>query len=304
VSSAPDASGGSPRQALWVGIACYLIWGLTPVLFIAMARAGASAWEIVGERAAWAAPWAGLLVILTGRGAQALAVFTRPRLLGLLAISAVMIGGGWIVYVSAVTSGHNLEAALGYYITPLLNMAVGALFFRDRIDRLGMIAIVLAGVGVVVQAVAIGRAPFIALYLAVSFWAYGLIRRQVDADAQTGLLVECLLMAGPGLIFVIWLHHTGGGVFGRGLTGSLLLLTAGPATVATLALFTWTARRLPLSSLGFLQFLSPTMGFFVGLANGERMTPLIGLSFAFIWAGCVAFIIGAWRASRRLQSAA
>jgi chloramphenicol-sensitive protein RarD len=284
-----------------VGIGCYLIWGLTPALFIAISRAGASAWEIVGERATWAAPWAALLVLVTGRGAAARAAFRRPRLLGLLAISAVMIGGGWIVYVWAVTTGHNLEAALGYYIAPLLNMAVGALFFRERITPIGAAAIALATIGVALQAMALGHPPLIALFLAVSFWAYGLIRRQVDADAQTGLLVECLLMAGPGLLYVLWLHHVGGGVFGRSLRGSLLLMTAGPATVATLALFTWTARRLPLSTFGFLQFLSPTVGFLVGLANGERMTPLIGLSFAFIWAGSAAFVLGAWRASRRLQ---
>jgi len=139
-----------------------------------------------------------------------------------------------------------------------------------------------------------------ALFLAFAFWGYGLIRKRIDADAQTGLFVECLLMAGPGLAYVIWLHHAGGGIFGRSLGGSLLMAVAGPATVVPLALFAWTARRLPFSTIGFLQFIGPTIGFSVGIANGERLTPLTAVSFVFIWAGVAAFIFGVWRASRRL----
>jgi len=304
VTSGLAARDASSRSALLTGVGCYLLWGLTPVLFLVMGRAGASSWEILAQRAMWSAPWAGLLVLLGRQGGQVCAVLGQPRIVGLLALSALMIGSGWAVYVWSVNHGRNLEASLGYYITPLLNMAVGALIFRERIDRIGATAITLAVVGVGLQTAALGHPPLIAMFLALTFWGYGLIRKQVAADAQTGLFVECLLMAGPGLAYVIWLHHIGGGVFGRTAGSSLLMMTAGPATVAPLALFAWTARRLPFSTFGFLQFIAPTIGFVVGIANGERLTELGIVSFLFIWAGAATFIFGAWRASKRLQSEA
>lgn len=297
----PPTSGGAARQALIAGVLCYLFWGAMPVLFITMGRAGATSWEILAHRALWSAPWAGLLVLLAAQGPQVRKVLSSPRRLALLALSAAMISSGWAVYVWSVNNGRNLEASLGYYVTPLLNMAAGAVFFRERIDRFGATAIALAAVGVAVQTAALGHLPVIALYLAATFWGYGLIRRQIDVDAQTGLFVECLLMVVPGLAYVVWLHHAGGGVFGRTPSHTLLMLTTGPATVAPLALFAWTARRLPFATMGFLQFISPTIGFMVGLAMGERLNPLGLFSFVFIWAGAAVYVVGAWRASMRLQ---
>ena len=295
------SAGGSARQALIAGVACYLLWGAMPILFIVMGRAGATPWEILAHRAVWSAPWAGVLVLLAGQGPQVAKVFSSPRRIALLATSAAMISSGWAVYVWSVNNGRNLEASLGYYITPLLNMAAGAIFFRERIDRFGAAAIALAAAGVVLQTVALGHLPIIALYLAAAFWGYGLIRRQIDVDAQTGLFVECVLMVVPGVAYVLWLHHAGGGVFARDAGHSLLMLTTGPATVAPLALFAWTARRLPFATIGFLQFISPTIGFMVGLAVGERLNPLGVVSFGFIWAGAAVYVAGALRASMRLQ---
>ncbi|HEY1447896.1 MAG TPA: EamA family transporter RarD [Caulobacteraceae bacterium] len=299
----PGTSGGVARQALVAGFFCYLIWGAIPILFIVMGRAGASPWEILAQRALWSAPWAGLLVVLAGQGAQVRKVFASPRRLALLTVSAAMISSGWAVYVWSVNNGRNIEASLGYYVTPLLNMAAGAAFFRERIDRFGMVAIALAATGVALQWAALGHLPIIALYLAATFWGYGLIRRQIDIDAQTGLFVECLLMVAPGLAYVIWLHHSGGGVFTRTTGQTLLMLTAGPATVAPLALFAWTARRLPFATIGFLQFISPTIGFMVGLVMGERLNGMGVASFAFIWTGAAVYVAGAWRASMRMQVA-
>ncbi|MBA3812697.1 MAG: EamA family transporter RarD [Caulobacteraceae bacterium] len=297
----PPAPGGPNRQALIAGLACYLIWGGLPALFIVMSRAGASPWEILGQRALWSAPWAALLVALAGQGGQVRRLFAKPRVLGLLCLSTALIALNWAVFVWAVSRGRNLEASLGYYITPLLNMAAGAVLFRERIDRFGAAAIALAVIGVVLQTLALGHPPVISLVLALAFWSYGLIRRRVDADAQAGLFVECLLMAVPGIAFVLWLHHSGGGVFGRSVGKTLLMATAGPATVIPLALFAWAARRLTFSTIGFLQFIGPTMGFIVGVATGESLTSLRIVSFGFIWAGAATFAFGAWRASRQLQ---
>ena len=294
------APGGSSRQALAAGLVGYILWGLVPALFIAAGRTGASPWEIVGQRALWSMPWAGLLVLLAGHGDQVARVFRSPRLLGQLAISALMIVSGWSVYVWAVNNGHNIEAALGYYINPLLNMAIGATLFRERINAIGLGAIALATIGTVLQALALGHLPLIALFLAVTFTIYGVIRKRVEVDAQAGLFVECLLMFLPGLALVLWLAHTGVARFGAGAPVTLLLLAMGPVTVAPLAFFSWTTRRLPLSTVGFLQFTGPTIGFVIGLIVGERLTPLGLVSFGFIWAGVALFMFGAWRAARRV----
>jgi len=301
--SPPAAAPGGSRQALTAGVVGYVIWGLVPALFILAGRGGASAWEIVGQRAVWSMPWAGLLVALAGHGEQVARVFRTPRLLGQLAVSALMIVSGWAVYVWAVNNGHNIEAALGYYINPLLNMAIGATFFRERINAIGLGAIALTTVGTVLQALALGHLPLIALFLAVTFTIYGVIRKRVEVDAQAGLFVESLLMWPLGLALVLWLAHTGVARFGAGAPITLLLLAMGPVTVAPLAFFAWTTRRLALSTVGFLQFTGPTLGFLIGLAVGERLTPLGLVSFGFIWAGVALFMLGAWRAAQRLRLA-
>jgi chloramphenicol-sensitive protein RarD len=295
------APGGSSRQALAAGLAGYIMWGLVPALFILAGRTGASAWEIVGQRALWSAPWAGALVLMAGHGDQVARVFRSPRLLGQLSISALMIVSGWSVYVWAVNNGHNIEASLGYYINPLMNMAIGATFFRERINAIGLAAIALATVGTILQALALGHPPLIALFLAVTFTIYGVIRKRVEVDAQAGLFVESLLMWLPGLALVLWLAHAGVARFATGAPITLILLAMGPVTVAPLAFFAWTTRRLPLSTVGFLQFTGPTIGFLIGLAVGERLTPLGLISFGFIWAGVALFMVGAWRAGRRVS---
>lgn len=304
MSPTAAASGGETRQALAAGIACYVLWGLMPALYIVMYRLGATSWEVVGQRALWAAPWALGLVLVSRQGAEARAVLARPRVLAFLALSAVTIAFNWTLYVWAVAQKKNLEASLGYYINPLMNMAIGGLIFRERINWLGWTAIGLAGVGVVIQTLALGHPPLVALALAFSFCGYGVIRRHVAASAQVGLLVESLLLMLPGLALTLWVRRHGGGLQSASLGGALLMALNGPATVAPLALFAWTARRLPFSVMGFLQFIGPTLGFATGLITGEVLTPMGAVSFVFIWAGAAVFAFGAWRASRQVQAIA
>jgi chloramphenicol-sensitive protein RarD len=301
MSPTAAAPGGETRQALAAGVACYVLWGLMPALYIAMYALGATPWEVVGQRALWAAPCAVGLVLLSRQTDDALAVLRQPRVLALLALSAVIIAANWTIYVWAVAEKHNLESSLGYYVNPLMNMAIGALVFRERVNPIGWIAIGLSALGVVIQTLALGHLPIVALALAGTFCAYGVIRRQVAASAQVGLMVECLLLMLPGLAATLWVRAHGGGLEGKGLGGALLMLVNGPATVAPLALFAWTARRLPFSVLGFLQFIGPTLGFATGLVAGERLSPLGAVSFGFIWAGAAVFAFGAWRANRLVQ---
>jgi chloramphenicol-sensitive protein RarD len=286
------------RGAVIAGVVCYTLWGLLPIYLLAVGHTGASASEIIAHRALWSVPWAGLLVVLAGQGRQVVAVLKNPRTLSLLAASALLIAGNWLLFVWAVGQGRTIEASLGYYINPLMNMAAGAILFRERMDLTGKIAIGLAAIGVAVQTLALGHLPFIALGLALTFTGYGLIRKQVAADAQTGLLVECLVLAAPAIAYIVWLQHSGAGHFTARPATTVLLLLAGPVTVAPLALFSWAARRLPLSTVGFLQFIGPTLQFFVGVESGERLNAMRIASFGFIWIGVVVFAYGAWRGAR------
>jgi chloramphenicol-sensitive protein RarD len=290
--------GGEPRLALGAGVLCYLIWGFVPLAFQAMGRLGIAPWEILAHRALWGVPAALALVLIARQGRQVLRVLTDLRLMIWLTLSAALIAANWAIYVAAVNSGHVLEGSFGYYITPLINMASGALFFRERMDRIGLVAIALAGVGVVFQGLALGHLPWVSLALALSFGGYGMVRKLAAVDAQAGLLIECLVLAVPSLAYLVWLGDQGH--FFVSTPAALWLIAAGPLTAIPLALFAWTARRVPMITLGFLQFLGSTIGFGIGIAQRETFTTLHAVSFAFIWTGAMVFVWGAWLRSRRI----
>lgn len=293
------------RSALAAGLACHFLWGLLPLLLRAAGDAGASAWEIVAARTIWSVPFALLLVVITGRLQPMRSVLSQKWALPLLLLSSTFIGVNWVLYVAAVQANHTLQASFGYYINPLLNMAVGAMFFQERINRFGWAAISLAMVGVGLQAVAVGGVPWISLCLAVSFCAYGLVRRQVSVDAQTGLFVECVILLWPALAYMLWLSGHGGVAFGANTAVTVLLVLGGLATVVPLALFAYSARRLPLTTIGFMQFIGPSVQFFVGVyAFGEVLTPLRLVSFGVIWTGAAVFIAGMWWTGRKARLAA
>lgn len=281
------------RAAFLSAVGCYVLWGFMPLLFMGQAAIGFSSAEILSHRALWSVLIAGALVLFAGQSKQVRSVFARPKVLAWLALATVLIATNWGLYVWATTHHATLEASLGYYINPLLNMVVGLWLFRERIDRWGWVAIGLAGVGVLFQALALGRPPWISIALALSFGAYGVIKKRIPVDAQAGLFIECLLLLPFGLVFVIWLQTQGLGHGFASWEGFGWALLNGPMTVFPLALFAWAARRMPLSTMGFIQFLAPTIQFTIGVATGEAFTPLRGLSFAFIWLGAGVFALAA-----------
>jgi chloramphenicol-sensitive protein RarD len=289
------------RAPLTAALVCYTFWGLLPILFIWAQRLGAFALELVAWRTIWSLPCAAALVLATGQGA-ALRSLPRKTIAALL-LSATLIAANWTVYVWAVGTRHTISASLGYYLTPLLNMAAGALLFKERISRAGQIAIALAAMGVVLQGVALGEFPWVSLVLALSFGGYGIVRKAVVVEAPTGLLVECLFLVVPAIAYAAFLIQGGHGVFGKAPMVSVALALSGPATVLPLALFAFAARRLPLTVMGFLQFISPTLQFLVGIETGEAMTPLRAVSFVFIWAGVLVFAVGAVLKSRAQRQA-
>lgn len=299
----PPSSSAESRSAYIAGVACYSLWGFLPLYFHLLSTLGVASWEMIAHRTLWSVLWAGGLVLLAKQGGQVAQVLRQPRTLGILALSTLAIFANWTIYVFAVNAGHVIEASLGYYINPLMNMAAGALLFRERMSGEGKVAIGFAVVGVAIQTLALGHLPVVSLGLAVSFCIYAILRKQVKADAQTGLFIECAYLALPGLIYVLHLQSTGQGHFGSSAGVTTLLALAGPATVVPLALFAWSARRLPLSAVGFLQFIAPTIQFLLGVALGESFTPLRALSFVFIWLGVATFAYGAWKRTRVLAAA-
>lgn len=292
------------RNALVAALVCYTAWGAFPLMFTAMAKTGFTPSEILAQRGLWAVVFAAILVVISGQAAQVRRVLTTPATLGWLALSTTVIVINWGAYVWATTNHHTIEASLGYYINPLINMAAGMILFRERIDRWGWMAIGLAAIGVLIQTLALGRAPWLSILIALSFAAYGVIRKRVAAEAQTGLFVECLLMAPFGIALMVWLSHAGEAVGFATPAHWAWSITSGLATVLPLALFAWATRRMPLSTMGFLQFIAPTFVFVIGLMQGEAFGWLRGISFGFIWAGAAVFALGAFLNRRVAPSAA
>ena len=229
-------------------------------------------------------------------------VLRTPKRLAWLACAAVLILSNWSLFVWAVNAGHTLDASLGYYLNPLMSVAAGMVLFRERIGTAGWIAIGLAAVGVAVQTIAHGSLPLAALGMATTFCLYGIIKKQVPVDAATGLFFECAVLAIPALAYGLWLQASGHGHMDRPLAAGLLAL-AGPATVAPLVTFAWAARRMSLSSLGFIQFISPTTQFILAVAFGEPLPALSLLAFAFIWSGVGVYAFTAWRKTRGVKLA-
>jgi chloramphenicol-sensitive protein RarD len=301
-TSAPaELAAAEQRRAVVAGLICYVFWGVVPLVLQAIAAYGPGTWEIMCHRIVWGLVASAAFVAGARQWPQVLAVLRQPKTLAWLALSALFIATNWTLYIWAVNHGRTIEASLGYYITPLLNMAAGALLFRERIGRIGQAAIGLALVGVVIQALALGHLPYVSLVLAVSFGSYGVVRKRISADALPGLFIECLILGVPALAYIAWLQHSGGGHFANGLAVTAWLIFSGPVTAVPLALFAWAARRMPLSTMGFLQFLAPTIAFGIGVAEGEAFTPLRALSFAFIWCGAAVFVYGLWRKTRNLR---
>lgn len=292
----------SALRPLAAAAACYTIWGFVPLLFQAIGRMGVDPWEILTHRTLWALPVAAVFVVLARQTRQVGYVLARPQVLRWLVLSAALIATNWVLFIYAVNTGRVLQTSLGYFITPVLNMAAGAWLLRERLDAIGKTAVALAVFGVVIQALALGYLPWISIVLAVSFCAYGVVRKQVQADAQTGLFIECALLVVPAALYWAWLQRHGLSHFGRGEPATLGLVAAGVITAIPLLMFAWAARRLPLSALGFLQFIAPSITFVLGTWQGEAFSTLRLFSFAIIWTSAIIFLWGAWRRTPRSAS--
>lgn len=277
-----------------LAILCYAMWGFAPLVYLPMHAFGAGAIEIMAHRSFWSLVCTFGLVWYSKQFSEVISIFQNNKIWPWLMVSAVLMALNWGIFVWAVLDNRLIEASLGYYINPLLNMAAGAVLFKERIDKFGIFAIIMAIIGVIIQAYAIGHIPYVAIFLAFSFASYGIIRKKLPINALPGLLAECMVLFLPALIYIIWFEAKGEGHFFLKPENGFWLMLTGPITVLPLALFSYVAKRLALSTMGFIQFIGPTIGFFIGLSLGESFSLMRAVSFAFIWAGAIVFAMGAW----------
>ncbi|MFK0292035.1 EamA family transporter RarD [Streptomyces sp. NPDC090442] len=291
------------RTGLAYGLAAYTMWGLLP-LYWHLLDAAAPA-EILAHRMAWSLPVALVLLAALRRWSWIRPLLRQPKRLGLVLVCAVVISLNWFLYIWAVNTGHVLEASLGYFINPLVSIAFGVLVLRERLRPLQWAAVGVGTLAVVVMTVAYGRMPWIALGLALSFATYGLVKKGIKLDGIEGFSAETALQALPALGFLIYLGVRGQSVFVSGGTGQALLLAGcGVATAVPLICFGASAVRLPLTTLGMLQYLAPTFQFLLGLAVfHEEMPAERWAGFVLVWAALAMLTWDALRTARRGRAA-
>jgi chloramphenicol-sensitive protein RarD len=287
------------RRGVVYGTAAYLLWGLFPLYFPLLDPAASV--EIVSHRIVWSL-LAVATVLAIGAGFRPFLALLRDRRQALLITAAAfLVAINWFVFIYAVTTDHVIEAALGYFINPLVSAAFGVLFFRERLRPWQAIAFGLALVAVLVLALDYGRPPWIALTLAFSFGTYGLVKKAAGVGAAEGLALETLVLLAPALAYLVVLEVQGTGSFGHESPGhALLLVSSGPVTALPLLLFSAAVTRIPLTVIGMLQYLGPTIQFLIGLLIlGEAMPASRWIGFTLVWIALVILTVEGLRAAQR-----
>jgi chloramphenicol-sensitive protein RarD len=280
-----------------MGLSAYLLWGVLPLYFKAVDHVGAL--EIVSHRILWSLMFLGALVLVWKRWPAIRAAATTPRVALTLALTAALIGVNWLVYIYAVVSGHVLEGSLGYYLNPLVNVLLGVLILKEPLSRFQKFAVFLAAAGVAILAAGAGGAIWISLTLAGTFALYGFLRKVAPVDSLEGLTIESVLLVPLALGWVIWLQDSGEGAFLRDGVTDLLLVLGGAVTAIPLLLFTAAAKRLPYSTLGFLQYVAPSIQFLLAvLVFGEPLTTAHLVCFGAIWTALAIFVFEGVRRGR------
>ena len=289
----PEAGAG-----LAYGIMAYLVWGFFPVYFKALAAVPPL--QVLSHRIVWSVLFVSILIVCRGKIGDIRAAFGNRKSLALLAGSALLIATNWLVFIIAVGHAQVIQSSLGYFITPFVSVLFGFLFLQERLRRMQLIGLFLAAAGVLLLTIQGGQIPWTALILAITFGSYGLLRKIVSVDSLTGLTVETILLAPAALACLIYAACTGQSAFlTMGSRVDTLLVLAGVATTVPLLLFASAARRLRLATIGFLQYITPTMHFLLAvLLYHEPFTRAHLGSFMFIWGGLCCYSFDAWQALR------
>lgn len=280
------------------GLAAYTMWGSFPLYFALFE--GIPAWEVLIHRVVWSCVFLAVVISLLKRWTPVKTALKSPKRLGFVLGCAIFIALNWGIYIYAVETRQVMQASLGYFLTPLVNVAMGLLILGERISRLQVAAVVLAAVAIVYQIVLLGVLPWITLALAFSFGTYGLMRKKVDLDGLSGLFVETLLLLPLGLLALAWLSAQDLSHLTDSTRSALLLMSSGIVTAIPLLAFAGAARRLRLSTVGFLMYINPTLQFLIAMyvfhepLGAEKL-----ISFVMIWVALAIYSWSAWNGRSR-----
>lgn len=296
--STPSTTRTASGTGLVYALLAFVMWGLFPLYFHALSAVPSI--EVLAHRIVWSALLLAGWAAWRGRLGPVLDEFRKPRRLAYYALTTLLISANWWIFIWAVQNGRVLEGSLGYYINPLVNVVLGVVFLHERLNGRQWLSIAIAAAGVLWLIAAKGIVPWVSLALALSFGSYGLIRKMAGFDAMLGLTVETLLLAPLALAGLAWWMYTGQASLGhRGGTTDVLLLIAGLVTVAPLLCFLEAGLRLKLATLGIVQYITPTMQFFLGVfVFGEHFDPERGITFALIWLALAIYTLDALRQHR------
>ena len=288
------------NELFMTSLCCYLLWGLFPLYWYPLTHSGIDAGQLLAQRIVWSALFSVVLVVVFKQTHVLLDALRRPKTLLVFTCSATAIGLNWLIFLWAIGNNHVLEASLGYFISPLFSMLLGRLFFNEHFNRIQLAAIVLAAIGIFWLALPAGQVPWVALLLTLTFGLYGLLRKTAPLDALPGLALETLLLLPFALAYLGWLAQQGQLVFGS-LPPLLLatLIGSGIVTTVPLLLFAAGARRISMSDLGIIQYVSPTIQFLLGLfLFGEAFDVSRFIGYGWVWLGVAVYLFGIWHQQR------
>ncbi len=294
--------GGGARTGVIYALSGFSLWGLSPAYWKLLTHV--APFEILAHRVVWSVFFVGMVMLRGDRLRGLLKALKAPKVLLALVGTTALISLNWLTFIWAVANDRVLDTSLGYFMNPLVSVALGLVVLGERLNRAQMIAVGLAFVGVVNLTLASGVPPWLPLMLAFSFGLYGLVRKVIPVGALEGLFAETLVMLPIGLGYLLWVSVQGTGAFGRDPWGTdIWLVLAGPVTAVPLLLFSLGARRVRLSTLGLTQYIAPTIQFILAVvAFGETVTSAHLVTFVFIWIGLAVFSLDSWRRERHQQN--
>lgn len=289
------------KSGLLFGVSAYTLWGLFPLYWPLLKPA--SPLEIVSHRAVWTLVFCFIILAITRSLKATLLTLKRPRVVSRLFLTSVLISINWLVYIWATNNGHVIEASLGYYINPLVMIGFGVIVLKERMRALQWCSVGIASVGVLVLTLNYGRFPWIALALALSWGSYGFVKKQLGLGALEGLTIETLLASLPYLLYLLYLGNKGTGQLGHGIGLTILLISAGAITAIPLLLFNSSTTRLPLTTIGLLQFITPSIQFSIGVwVLKEYMPTVRWVGFLIIWVALVTLAVDLVKSSRAIDN--
>lgn len=302
-ASAAEQARASTRLGLVFGFTAYALWGFFPLFFPLLEPA--SALEILADRFLFSLVFMAVVLTVTRTWPRLRPVVRDRRAMLLLLAASALIGANWGVYIWGVNSGHVVEASLGYFINPLVLVLMGVVVLGERLRRLQWVAVGIATLAVVVLTVGYGTLPWIALVLAFSFAGYGLVKKLAGVDPQSALTIETAYASPFALVYLLWLAGSGTLTLGHSSVGNtVLLMSTGVITAVPLLLFGGAANRIPLSTVGLLQYLTPTIQFVIGVwVVGEQMPPVRWVGFAIVWLALAVFSWDLLRTGRSNRAA-